>query len=210
MTSLPRNDSDPAAVHRLTIHVIPRAFKFPDSPPVVAKGLAKLVDVPGPTLLLTDLPQGSWPDGGDALSFRAVPGVTEADRRYWLVFTTRAVKLPAVLGAGPAGPVLGGMSFTGVTSGYELSTFNESTKSHRGFMQIATHVSGLPEGWRIRCSVNGAVAPVYPDAGKPKALTVWPWRTGNSAVGEFWLKLDRIGSRLSGLDLYLVHADADR
>jgi hypothetical protein len=209
VTSLPADGSAPTAVHRLTIHVIPRSFKSPDAAPVVAKGLAKLAGMPGPTLRLTDLPPGSWPDGGDALSFRAVPEGAGNERRDWLVFNTRTGKLPAVLLAGPAGPILGGMSFIGVTSGYELNSFNEDIKSYRGMMQLAVHVSGLPEGWKIRGSVNRGAAPMFPDAGNAKAVTVWPWRMGNAAVGECWLKLDESGGGLNGLDLYLVHPDAE-
>ena len=209
VTSLSGDGSDHTAAHRLTIHVIPRRSSPRDAAPVVAKGLAKLAGASDPTLRLTDLPEGAWPDGGDALSFRAVPGRTQGGRPDWLVFNTRAGKLPAVLRAGPAGPVLGGMSFTGVTSGYELNTFNEDVKSHLGFMQIATHVSGLPDGWQIRSSVNRGAVFMFPDADNPKAATVWPWRMGNSAVGECWLKLDRIDAGLNGLYQYLVRPDAE-
>jgi len=190
------------------VHVLPLWKERLGSPPVVSKGSVQLADIPDRSTRFPRLAEGSWPDGGDVLSFRAWPQAAETRPTDWLVYNKRAGTLRGVIRAGPAGPILGTMAFQGVTTGYSLQRqifhHEEDMGEYRNSGLVQIHATGLPADWQFRASLQKGGVPFRPDKGSPRQQTVWPWRTGPTAVGDCWIKQDSETAPFNRLDMVLV------
>lgn len=210
VTGMVSSESESAGPHQLTIHVLPRMAEPSGPPPVISKDVVRTARVvriahyEDRTLRLKDLPAGAWPDGGAALSFRACPVKATDNSNEWLVFNTRAGTLPAVLRAGPAGPILGQLTFSGVIAGYDYFSMTDADAPQDAYL-FQPRVTGLPQGWKIQCRVTGADTPLYPDKDYPNRTTVWPWRMGHTAGGDCWFKYEKKG--FSDILMFLIQPD---
>lgn len=205
------DDQAQPVTHQLVVHVLPRMAESHDSPQLVSKGPAQFEDMTDRILSFKNLPEGAWPDGGEVLSFRALP---IADGKGWQVYNKQAGALRGVVRAGPAGPILGTMPFTGVTTGNQIYRYifhyEEKMSDYKNSVLIQVFATGLPKGWKIKTSVQQGAKPIYPDKNDPKGVTVWPWHAGNMMVGDCWMETENENSTTKYVYPLFVKPDSQK
>ena len=198
-------DQAPALVSRMTVHVLPRRSN------ITATELTR-------TDRRSDLDgfqAGAWPDGGDAVMFRACPANAGRNTTKWSVYPQQAGTLPTVTRAGANGPVLGMMRVraAGVSQMFDSRMDAKSGPNSQDVICDRCVVSGLPPGWKIRSYLADAfrnpwrIYQLRPDLGS--VLLVNPWRCGAAAVGEIWLIHSKAVAGLLETRCELVPPDAN-
>lgn len=164
----------------MTVHVVPRSDATITAPWTCTDRVAKT----------PPLSAGAWPDGGTAATFRTSP---EGD---WMVAPRIAGEWPAVLRAGPTGPIVGTLRVRGIELAFYMRNFSaEDAEFSRGFEDKAANfaiIRSLPPGWKVAYDQAGYVNrpwdPLRPNKDNPLHQESHPWRCGVCAIAEFWFK----------------------
>ena len=171
-------------ISRMLVHVLPRMRTVTESDWTRADRFS----------LFKEFPAGAWPDGGDAVAFRASPADAGRTTGEWKVLPRMAGTWPAVWRAGASGAVLG----TARVRAMELSYYTRTHNSKQDIEEFKPmgcnycYVTGLPAGWKMSFTLvefdNRPWNVLRPDPDHPSTQIIYPWREGTLAVGEFWLK----------------------
>ena len=187
------NHGDPI-VSRMRVHVLPRLGAVTESEWTRTDRFS----------LFKEFPAGAWPDGGDAVAFRATPADAGRSTAEWKVLPRMAGTWPAVWRAGATGPVLGAARVRAM----ELSFYTRTHASRQDLAEFKVmgcyycYVTGLPAGWDMSYTLvefdNRPWNFLRPDPDHPSTKIVHPWREGSLAVGEFWLRSDTPQAGMNG------------
>lgn len=164
----------------LVVHVVPRL-----SSPVTAEWTRT-----DGVSMIEPLPEEAWPDGGEGAAFRRLA------QGHWLVAPKMPGEWPAVVRAGPVGPVIGTIRVRGVEMHFYKREFSgDAPDISEGFGDVASYsaiVRGLPEGWKVGFDQtaydNRPWDFIRRDSQLPFHQEVYPWRSGDCAVADFWFK----------------------
>jgi len=141
--------------------------------------------------LFKEFPAGAWPDGGDAVAFRANPADAGRTTSEWNVLPRLAGTWPTVWRAGATGAVLGMARVRAMELSYLLRYhFGEDDKAFKSLLCNYCIVTGLPPGWKMSYTLadpDGTWHFRRSDPSHPALQVVNPWREGTAAVGEFWM-----------------------
>ncbi|MEI6674334.1 MAG: hypothetical protein WCO57_04060 [Verrucomicrobiota bacterium] len=170
-------------ISRMTVHVLPRRTEMVET---AMTRTDRRNDLEG-------FIAGCWPDGGDAVMFRACPADAGCHATRWSAYPQLAGTWPAVTRAGANGPVLGMLRVRAVGVSQTFGSYTDF-KFGQGIRHAACHrcvVTGLPPGWKIQNVLAPQAKPGWqfyqPDPAHPSQRTVNPWCCGAVTVGEFWM-----------------------
>jgi len=191
-------DHGEPVIARMLVHVLPRMGAVTESEWTRTDRCT----------LFKEFPTGAWPDGGDAVAFRANPADAGRTTGEWKVLPRMAGTWPAVWRAGATGPVLG----TARVRAMELTDYNRfhggdksgdaaDAKEFKSLLGKYCIVTGLPPGWKMSFTLadpDGTWHFLRRDPNHPATQVVNPWREGTAAVGEFWMHSDNPSGGCSG------------
>ena len=171
-------------ISRMLVHVLPRTRTVVESEWTRTDRFS----------LLKEFPAGAWPDGGEAVAFRATPADAGRKASEWKVLPRMAGTWPAVWRAGATGPVLGMLRVRAMeVSGNNRHHYLEDDPDFKSLICDYCFVTGLPPGWKISATLVGPKRMWHFLRGNPShpaQQLVNPWREGAVAVGQFWLRSD--------------------